>query len=157
MVLNFAYDVFLCVVAALGRGPFSFRTSSFVVITAIRLRRTPCPRSGSKAFVPVRYPYGFGSPAAILVSCSRSLHTLTQASSAWVQVPPVLRAQDQNQALAQFQVQAQALAQAQSALAQAQTQALAQAWAQAQSQALALAQMQALTPAAVALSLVSFP
>ena len=51
---------------------------------------------------------------------------LTQASSAWVQAPPVLRAQDQNQALAQFQAQAQALAQAQTALAQAQT-ALAQA------------------------------
>ena len=86
---------------------------------------------------------------------------LTQASSAWVQAPPVLRAQDQNQALAQFQAQAQALAQAQTALAQAQTQAqaqaLAQARAQAQAQALALAQMQAVTPAAVAPSLVSFP
>ena len=88
---------------------------------------------------------------------------LTQASSAWVQAPPVLRAQDQNQALAQFQAQAQALAQAQTALdqaqtqAQAQAQALAQARAQAQAQALALAQMQAVTPAAVAPSLVSFP
>ena len=75
VVLNFTYDVFLCVVAALGRGPFPFSTSSFVVITTVRLRRTPCPTFGSKAFVPARYPYGFGCLAAILVFRSRFLHT----------------------------------------------------------------------------------